>query len=1272
MIQQNLVPGAPAFGEALGFDDYLHACWRLKWQIVAAGITGLAVSAILIQFFPSQFTSRALVRFIPPKVNEKYVSSNGDAWAQQRTAVLAQTLTSTLTARKMVEGAKLYPEFRRFLPSADLVSRFQSGLSVRPIIARDAGGSRTAASLEISFSYADPAVAKQVVQQLVESVYESNERHRADQSMGTAQFLAEQTEAARERLDELEVELGQMGRPDRIAGDHEWALKIQNLYSVENRLGHVQSSLRSLKKQLTESLEEIMAVEAQLKRVPSGITSSSEPRTQEAVRLRWEANAAQVNVELLAKRYKPDHPELLDAIGMLEQLQRQYEIQVERDVEAARMRARRQIQNQLDLLRGQRDSLSAAIRTQEAEEIQLTRKASELRAAAYSNSESDADYLRLMREYSSTGEHFRALFKKERESQLAAEVDRLGQGEMVELLDPPTVPTQPEFPSSQAKLAIGFFIGIAAGFMLSILRFQMRPTLRTGRHLLFWQGAVLLADLPAGSIEDGGRWRESGLGRWIPRLTGISNVLTIWLAVTAIFLAGCRHDTASQRDAWIHAGLNAEKSGNIDKAIRCYQLAIRADARSGTAHAGMARAQLAIGDVEASLAHLIRSAELRPQDSVIQVQLAGMLYRIYHSEPGRSSATLRELEEQAKRLMAQWPAMADGYRVMSLVLCERGRPAEAAELLEEGIRNTGANPSMTVELASVIYRLGQRERSEELLRSVIGSDARYPQAYDLLYLQLRDRQKAEEAGDILQAKWTAIGDADSGMQYAAHLGSLGRRDAMLAHVDAVDRKLANQAEAAFVLGSFLVSRGENDRAKRVYERAMVSFPSRRGEFIGRLSEIAAAHGRRDQAVAAIDAALKGNSSDLSLQAHKAALELDSDQPERAQAAKLQLELLLKRMPSSAFVRFHLGRSYVKFGDLFKANDQFTRCIHIDPNYAPGWLALAESEYRGGNLARSRATVDRLLAGAPMYAPALLLKARVEGDLGKPKEMKESLDLAVIAGAPSHEVAVVRARLLISSGDVDEALRILRAAAASHRDPAISLALAEAEASRGEFRLALAALDAGAEANPGVTDIPLAKATLLLKGGRHLDALGLFKSLREKAPESPAVAAGFADALAMTGQLKEAVVAYEAAMKLPGSAASVWVSAGAVYNALGDVASARRCYQEALARDGTNPYALNNLAYLLGRSGENLEFALQLAQSADSVFPQSEEVQDTLVYVTLRMGLKQQALEVLDRAAARSKEPAKGWFRSLRAELARGTTDQVLRRLEEAQRGRKLS
>jgi tetratricopeptide (TPR) repeat protein len=1260
------------FASALEIEDYLHCAWRHKWIVLALSIAGLSCAAVWVRFFPAEFVSRAVIRFIPPKVSERYVTTNSDAWAEQRTAALSQTLSSSLTARKMVEGGKLYPELRRFMTSADLVPRFQQALSVHSFSWKGAPGARPVASIEIAFRYSDPAVAKQIVQQMVESVYETNERYRGDQSMSTAQFLTEQADSARERLEELEDEIGQLGRPDRTTGDHEWALRIQNLYSVENRLGHIQSSLRNLRSQLADKLDEIVAVEGEIRRLPQTYLSSTESATLEGTRLRILHNEAIIQVNLFRERYTPDHPDLIEALKRREETRAQLEAQLERDADAARARAKRQLQSRLDHLRADRDALTVSIRSQEAEEASFARKSSELRASIYSTPADDTEYLRLMREYGSLGDQYRVLFRKEQESKIASEVDRQGQGEMVELLDPPSVSSRPEFPSAPVKLLLGAGIGFIAGLLFSLMRVQLRPTLRTARHLALWPGAVLLADIPACRLPAPDQTRRIGTGRWLPKLTGAAGLLAISL-LAILASTGCSLPKERTRDSWLRFAAKAASSGDLETAVRCYRSAIEIDARSATAHNEISRILLATGEVESALGHLVRAAELLPADKAVQTRLADLLYRIFHADPSRSRATLSEIEEQATRLIARWPDSPDGYRAKALVLCERGRLQEAAAMLDGGLRATGRHPAMLVELASIVYRLGDKERAEQLLRPLIAAGSNYGQAYDLLYLQLRDRRLTAQAGAVLREKWLVLGNVDSGLQYAAHLDSIGERGPVLAHINEVCRRLSGNPEAIAQVGSFWLSRGEHERARLLYERGAADFPSHRGEFIGKLSEIAVAAGRQGEAESMLNSAILASPRDLALRAHRAALRLDSPQTAVNQAARLELELLLKRMPTSAFVRFHLGRSYMKVGDIFRAGREFERSIRLDPNYAPGWLALAENEYRSGNVALARSTLDTLLSRAPRYASALLLRARVLGDMGQNREMLQTLELAAEAGASEQAVAIERARLMLAEGDAHGAVRLLRASAREGpANPPLAVALAWAEIAGGNPGEAIAVLDLAASAYPGSHEILQTKAGLLLRLGRHADAAALFARLRAEVPGSAHFSVGLADSLALSGRLREAAAEYARAQTLQGAPPDVWVKAAAVHNALGDLTAAQTAYEQALARDGSNPIALNNLAYLLGRNGRQLEYALQLAQNAGQILPDSDEIRDTLVYVSLRMGLKQQAIEILDRAAARSKSPTRDWYQSLRAQLRNGTAEEVLRRMEDARRERKTT
>ncbi len=927
-----------------------------------------------------------------------------------------------------------------------------------------------------------------------------------------------------------------MQRPDRVAGDHKWALNIQNLYGVENRLGHVQSNLRVMRRDLSDKLTEIAAVEQETRRVPQVITANSEALTVSGLQLRSMFNDGELRVQMLGKRYTPTHPDMIEAVKHLEELRAQMDLQLAIDVEAARARARRQLQNKLDLLRSDRDAMYTSIAGLEVEEASLTRKAAELRSNAYTSGEEDTDFLRASREYTALSDYYRALYRKERDAEIASEVDRQGQGEMVELLDPPTVPTAPEFPAARSKLAIGAGAGLGLGILLGVLRMQVRPTLRTARHLNYWQGAVLLADLPAGRLGDADAGPGAGRKGWIPKLTRITGFM-LAMILAAVMTTGCSTSPERAKASWLKAAAGAARDGDVYRAITCYRNVIRLDLRNGEAHKALAGALLSIGEVEEALGHLIRAAELAPGDKKVQSDLINLLYRIYHSDPGKSRGFLMELEEQAQRMMDRWPGEATGYRAMAAVLCERGRTGEACDLVVRGLEKTRQDPNLIVELASLKYRMNERDEAESLLRQLTDKGSKFGQAYDLMYLQFRDRNLTEKSSEVLQKKWRVIGDADSGIQLAAHLESVGDRAGMIEQVEEVNRKLGGQAETVEVIGAFWASRGEQDMARRVYEGGVGRFPSQRSTFIGKLAELEVAAGKRGEAMARIRAALAISPHDMTLLSYKAALEVDAPGQTESKASRLELEMLMKRMPKSAFVRFHLGRSYMKLGDLYRAGKELERCVRLDPNYAPGWLALAENEYRAGNMVLSKSTLEHLLQRAPRYAGALMLKARILNDLGNRRETKRTLEQAAEAGAPIGEVAGERARLRMREGDFRGAIGLLEEAIRKVGfQTGLVVALARAEEALANGDKALAILRKAAASMPDSPEIEAAQAGTLARLGRHEESAGIYRRLSASAPTALQYAAGLADALAMSGKLKEALAEYERAQTLPGAPA----------------------------------------------------------------------------------------------------------------------------------------
>jgi tetratricopeptide (TPR) repeat protein len=87
--------------------------------------------------------------------------------------------------------------------------------------------------------------------------------------------------------------------------------------------------------------------------------------------------------------------------------------------------------------------------------------------------------------------------------------------------------------------------------------------------------------------------------------------------------------------------------------------------------------------------------------------------------------------------------------------------------------------------------------------------------------------------------------------------------------------------------------------------------------------------------------------------------------------------------------------------------------------------------------------------------------------------------------------------------------------------------------------------------------------------------------------------------------------------------------GMLLDMQGRKADAEKQYQKTLSIDSKAAVAANNLAWMYAEKGENLDEALQLAQTALSALPKQAEVRDTVGWVYCKKQLWAQALPLFE-------------------------------------------
>jgi tetratricopeptide (TPR) repeat protein len=113
--------------------------------------------------------------------------------------------------------------------------------------------------------------------------------------------------------------------------------------------------------------------------------------------------------------------------------------------------------------------------------------------------------------------------------------------------------------------------------------------------------------------------------------------------------------------------------------------------------------------------------------------------------------------------------------------------------------------------------------------------------------------------------------------------------------------------------------------------------------------------------------------------------------------------------------------------------------------------------------------------------------------------------------------------------------------------------------------------------------------------------------------------------------QKAIEEYNVALQKAPDSLSALIGLGMLYDAQKKYDQAKEYYQRALKINPKFAPAANNLAYLYAEKGENIDEALNLAQSAKEQFPDDPHISDTLGWVYYKKNVFTLAITYLKEA-----------------------------------------
>jgi tetratricopeptide (TPR) repeat protein len=705
--------------------------------------------------------------------------------------------------------------------------------------------------------------------------------------------------------------------------------------------------------------------------------------------------------------------------------------------------------------------------------------------------------------------------------------------------------------------------------------------------------------------------------RHVPRLLNSARALFI-LTACAFVVAGCGRNPEARKQRFLESGNQYFAKGQIGEAVIEFRNAVQIDGRFGQARLRLAESYERLGNRQQALEEFVRAADLLPDDPDVQVAAGNYLLaaRRFDEAKMRAEAALAKNANNATAQVLLGNALAgqkdfDGavtefeeairldptraatYTNLGILESSRGRPAAAEQAFQRAVSLDPKSLPARLALANHYWASGRVADAESSLQQAIKLDPSSEIANRALVVFLIASGRTAEAEPFVRTlrKGGSLPFALADFYLVQNrLGdAISELESLRSH-DELSSSAGRRLAQAYVL------RGDFTSAERV-TKELLGRDAHDSDALLLQAELLTRQGKRDEALEQIRSAVRVNASSI-----------------RAQ--------------------FALGQALVARGETDLARQAFNEVLRLNPRATQAQVAISQIDLRGGRITESVQAAREAVRSEPDSLDAQL--ALVRGLVASREFDGAEKGLTPLLEKHPSSAALLVQRGLIAVGrkNITRARETFEQALRAEPGSAAALGgLVSLDIAAGKADTAMARVRAHLRTQPRTPEM-LVVAARTAASARDLPAAEQY--LRDAVQTDPNLLAGYvmlAQVYFAERRLNEARVEFEAVAAKQEKPVAAATMLGIIAQMQGDVALARRRFQQAIDLAPRAAVASNNLAWIYAEEGTNLDIALQLAQSAVQVAPRLPQVHDTLGWIYFKK-------QMPDRAVASFRESVK--------------------------------
>ena len=470
-------------------EDFL-AMLRRHWPICAYTATvGLIIGIALAFFLPKRFESKTVVLFDQPAVSETLVpAAANDDW-NGRLASMQQQILSRTRLSDVIQKLNLYPDENGHIPMDMLVERLQKAIVVETLVPVEGDPDRSLPGFNVTVTFQDPYHAQQICQEITSMFLEQNSRAGEEHAEVTTQFLSQQLEEAKSKLDDQDAKLADFERKNLGALPDEEQTNLNLLMGLNTQLEAVTQNIGRLQQE--KAFDESMLAQQLAAWKQAQVTQ--DPST-----LQQEKQQAEAKLTALRAQYTDAYPDVIKAQQELDAINQKIAAAQQAGPADTTVTTRPDTMEpaQIQQLRAQVHQATVAVDEALKQEQALQGQIGGLQSRVRASPAVEEEYKEITRNYQTALDFYNDLLKKHDESAMATDLEHDQEGEQFSILDPPNFPSHAAFPNPFLFSLGGFGGGLALG--LAVIAFFMiqDSSLHSDRDVEFMLHVPTIAMIP--------------------------------------------------------------------------------------------------------------------------------------------------------------------------------------------------------------------------------------------------------------------------------------------------------------------------------------------------------------------------------------------------------------------------------------------------------------------------------------------------------------------------------------------------------------------------------------------------------------------------------------------------------------------------------------------------------------------------------------------------------------------------------------------------------